>query len=88
MEAVSRSPEEASRFISRKCVYTIDLAELRSVFEHGGYKCLSSNIGAKCGTHTVLIFDRAENEKIVLRLYMVREPDRYGQWKIFNVVRE
>jgi hypothetical protein len=89
LDAVSRSAEEASCFLSKKCLKNIDLSELKNCFD-GGYKYLTKGveIAGNCRTDIVLAFNKTHNEKSVLRLYMVREPDQFGQWKIFNVERE
>jgi hypothetical protein len=89
LDAVSRSAEEARCFISKKCIKTIDLSELKRCFD-GGYKYLTKGDGGggNCRTDIVLAFNKTQNEKSILRLYMVREPDQFGQWKIFNVERE
>jgi hypothetical protein len=90
LDAVAKNADEAKRFISKNCIKTIDLSELKNCFEHGGYKYLTpaSAVNGHCRTNTVLIFNRAQNVKIVLRLYMIREPDQFGQWKIVNFERE
>jgi hypothetical protein len=91
LDAVAQNTEEARCFLSKNCLKTIDLTELKETFEFGNYKYLipAEISGAKnCRTNTVLLFNRSENEKIILRLYMVKEPDQFGQWKIFNVERE
>jgi len=91
LDAVAHNTEEAVCFISKNCVKSIDLFELKSSFDSGGFKYLyaaqESNTG-NCRTNTVLLINGKSKQKTVLRLYMVREPDQFGQWKIFNVERE
>jgi len=91
LDAVAHDTEEAACFISKNCIKAIDLFELKSSFDGGGFKYLypveENNIG-NCRTDTVLLINKKSKQKTVLRLYMVREPDQFGQWKIFNVERE
>jgi len=91
LDAVAHNTEEAACFISKNCIKTIDLSELKDSFENGGFKYLypieENNMG-NCRTNTVLLINNNSKQKTVLRLYMVREPDQFGQWKIFNVERE
>ena len=93
LDAVAHNTEEAAYFISKNCVKSIDLIELKSTFDDGGFKYLFSiedkaNGKGNCRTNTVLLFNKKSNQKTILHLYMVREPDQFGQWKIFNVERE
>jgi len=93
LDAVAHDTEEAACFISKNCIKSIDLFELKSSFDGGGFKYLypvedTSNNTGNCRTNTVLLINKKSKQKTVLRLYMVREPDQFGQWKIFNVERE
>jgi len=91
LDAVAHNMEEAVCFISKNCVKSIDLFELKSSFDGGGFKYLypiEENSRGNCKTNTVLLINNKSKQKTVLRLYMVREPDQFGQWKIFNVERE
>jgi len=93
LDAVAHNTEEAAYFISKNCIKSIDLFELKSSIDGGGFKYLSpidetSNGTGNCRTNTVLLFNNRDSQKIILHLYMVREPDQFGQWKIFNVERE
>ena len=93
LDAVAHDTEEAACFISKNCIKSIDLIELKSSFDGGGFKYLypaedeAKNTG-NCRTNTVLLFNNKSNQNTIVRLYMVREPDQFGQWKIFNVERE
>ena len=93
LDAVAHNTEEAAYFISKNCVKSIDLNELKSTFDDGGFKYLfsledSSNSHGNCRTNTVLLFNNKSKQNTILHLYMIREPDQFGQWKIFNVERE
>ena len=93
LDAVAQNTEEAECFISKNCIKSIDLLELKSTFDGGGFKYLypvpdESNNTGNCRTNTVLLINNNSKQKTILRLYMVREPDQFGQWKIFNVERE
>jgi hypothetical protein len=86
LDAVARDIEDARCFISKNCLKTIDLFELKDSFQSGAYKCLLpvEMPSKNCRMDTVLLL----NEKRILRFYMIREPDRFGQWKIVSLERE
>jgi len=91
LDAVAHDTEEAACFISKNCIKSIDLFELKSSFDGGGFKYLypvEENSEGNCRTNTVLLINNSGKQKTILHLYMVREPDQFGQWKIFNVERE
>ena len=91
LDAVAHNTEEAACFISKNCIKSIDLFELKSSFDGGGFKYLypvEQNNNGTCRTNTVLLINNNSKQKTILHLYMVREPDQFGQWKIFNVERE
>ena len=91
LDAVAHDTEEAACFISKNCIKSIDLFELKSSYDGGGFKYLYSageNNSGNCRTNTVLLINKKSKQKTILHLYMVREPDQFGQWKIFNVERE
>ena len=91
LDAVAHNTEEAACFISKNCIKSIDLFELKNTFDGGGFKYLNpveDNNKGNCRTNTVLLINNNGSPKTILHLYMVREPDQFGQWKIFNVERE
>jgi len=91
LDAVAHNTEEAMCFISKNCIKSIDLFELKSSFDGCGFKYLKpieENNKGNCRTNTVLLINNQSKQKTILHLYMVREPDQFGQWKIFNVERE
>ena len=92
LDAVAHNTEDAACFISKNCIKSIDLFELKSSFDGGGFKYLlpieENNNKGNCRTNTVLLINNQNQQKTILHLYMVREPDQFGQWKIFNVERE
>jgi hypothetical protein len=93
LDAIAHNTEEAACFISKNCARSIDLIELKDTFDDGGFKYLfsmeeASSEKGNCRTNTVLLFNNKSNQKTILHLYMIREPDQFGQWKIFNVERE
>jgi hypothetical protein len=93
LDAVAHDDEYAKCLISKNCIKNIDLSALRETFANGGFKVLFGHDSAfavpdskNCRTNTVLLINN--KQKTILRLYMVREPDQFGQWKIFSVEKE
>jgi hypothetical protein len=88
LDAVKQNMEDARCFISKNCANAIDLFELRDSFKSSGYKCLFpvERASKNYRTDTVLLFNH--QEKSIVRFYMIREPDRFGQWKIVSMERE
>jgi hypothetical protein len=93
LDAVARDDEYAKCLLSKNCIKNIDLLALKETFINGGFKVLFGNDsvsavpGSKnCRTNTVLLINN--KQRTILRLYMVREPDQFGQWKIFSVEKE
>jgi len=75
---------------------TIDLDKLREILcGYDVYKCLA-NVPVKVdGTNTrrnsILLMnsnDSGYDRNDVIHLYMVKEPDMYGNWKIYGIERE
>ncbi|MDR1913849.1 MAG: hypothetical protein LBQ68_05125 [Clostridiales bacterium] len=87
LDALAYDPENASCFISKNCIKRIDLSELKETFGNGGFKYLPQSTVVKNGKTNIILLMNSK-DKTILHLYMVREPDRFGQWKIFNVEKE
>jgi hypothetical protein len=94
LEAVAADPEEAMAFVSKHSAGAIDMEALRDILGTAGRLCNSwvqisyNNNPKNCLTRSVLLVDKERNTKQLLHLHMVREPDRYGQWKIYGVEKE
>jgi hypothetical protein len=95
LETVADNPEEAWAFVSRYYAGSLDLYALHEVLGPTGsvvcpclinmpYEAESKN----CRTRSVLVMDAERKEKRLLHLHMVREPDKYGSWKIYGVEQE
>lgn len=94
LEAVAANPEDALAFVSKYCPKSIDLDALRSILGDRNLLCqplikASFNRDPKnCSTSSVLVVDPEHNKKSLLHLHMIKEPDRFGQWKIYGVEQE
>ncbi|MDR1663393.1 MAG: hypothetical protein LBR83_00525 [Clostridiales bacterium] len=94
LDTVTANPEEALAFVSKHYVGAIDLEALRDTLARANRLCNSwvqapYNANPKnCLTSSVLLVDREHNTKRLLHLHMIREPDRYGQWKIYGIDQE
>ena len=87
LAAVQANPDDAWAFVSK--VHSIDLEALReTIGDNASIKLvpMAVNIGdtKNCRTRSVYIEDQAKNRRL-LHLRMVREPDKYGVWKIYCV---
>ena len=92
LEAVAADREDAWAFVSKNFVNAIDLDALRDVLggsEQGRIYRASFNRDPKnCSTSSVLVMNPERGEKSILHLHMIREPDSFGQWKIYGVEQE
>ena len=91
LEAVAVNPDEAMAFVSKHSAGAIDFEALRDVLGNTNHHCTSwvqasyNSDPKNCMTRSVLLVDPDHNIKRLLHLHMIREPDRYGQWKIYGV---
>ena len=90
LEAVQANPEEAWAFVSKVCAQSLDLEELQEVLGEGSsYKQVltAACIGGPkdCMTSAVYVEDPKRGVRRLLHLRMVKEPDKYGVWKIYCV---
>lgn len=86
--------DDAKIYLSKylKAGDLMDLEELSRLFEgYGKYKYLrdnASNIGYEnFRRDSVMIMDN-EYRNSVLHLYLIKEPDKYSNWKIYGIERE
>ena len=89
LKAVTSDTEAARTFVSKNCI--IDLDALRNVLESS--LCCSGLVTLKKAAlgqgkngkkRSILL----GNKSCILHLRMVEEPDRFGQWKIYDVEKE
>ena len=93
LEAVQANPENAWAFVSKICAQSLDLDALREVLgEDVSYRQVPMaayiNDTKNSMTRSVYIEDSKRNLRRLLHLRMVKEPDQYGQWKIYGVEQE
>ena len=93
LEAVQVNPTDAWAFVSKICAQSLDLEALQEVLGAGtSYKqtltAVYINEPKNCMTRSVYIEDPARNLRRLLHLRMVKEPDKYGLWKIYCVEQE
>ena len=94
LEAVAANPDEAMAFVSKHSAGAIDFEALRDALDNTNQHCTSwvqasySSDPKNCMTRSVMLVDPDKNIKRLLHLHMIREPDRYGQWKIYGVEQE
>lgn len=94
LAAVAANPDEAWAFVSKHYAGAIDLEALRDVLGQTTRWCRPlvrasySSDPKNCLTRSVMVVDPERNIKSLLHLHMIKEPDRYGQWKIYGVEQE
>lgn len=90
LDAILRdATEEAFCYMSRSIPTNIDLMEIQGILNAGSdYKYLikaDTNTKKKlCKTNSILIINE-ECRNSIIHVHMVREPDRFGNWKIFGI---
>ena len=93
LEAVADNPETARGFVSKNYVNSIDLESLRDALGNDAnplwvVKAPYADSPKNCLTRSVMMVDGERNIKGLLHLHMIREPDKYGPWKIYMVEQE
>jgi hypothetical protein len=93
LDAVAADPAQALSFISKHYIGALDLDALRDVLGGGQIcrrilKASYSSDPKNCLTRSILVTDKKGGVKRLLHLHMVKEPDRYGPWKIYGVEQE
>ena len=92
LEAVQLNPDHAWAFVSKICAQSLDLEALREVLgaEVSYRQVLAAHINdtKNSMTRSIYIEDPKRNLRRVLHLRMIKEPDKYGPWKIYSVEQE
>jgi hypothetical protein len=98
LETVADNPEDAWAFVSRAYAGTLDLEALHNVLLgedakrirvcpymiNATYEAEPKNLRIR----SVMVMDPERKVKRLLHLHMIKEPDKYGQWKIYGVEQE
>lgn len=103
IEAVTNSQDadDVKPFISKAFNGRLDFTEIRDAFQSGlRYKCLLKAefryTPPNCKTNSIVLFQETNDQdqeqehtrNTIIHLHMVREPDRFGQWKIYGIEKE
>jgi hypothetical protein len=95
LETVADNPEDAWAFVSRYYSGNLDLEALRDVLDRGASRLCPLLVNAPYTAEpenrrirSVLVMDPEGRLKRLLHLHMVKEPDKFGQWKICSVEQE
>jgi len=93
LEAVQINPDTAWAFVSKICAQNLDLEALQEILSQDvSYRQVPIaayiNDTNNSMTRAIYIEDPKRNLKRVLHLRMVKEPDKYGPWKIYSVEQE
>lgn len=77
--------EEAKGYLSRSVAGGADMEEIRRFFSAGNSYCFFTEEKSE-KVRTVFLASSQQKEMIFLRL--VTEPDEYGRWKIYEIEKE
>lgn len=95
LEAVKKQQiDDAKIYLSKrfKAGNLMNLDELKNLLDdYGKYKYLRNNVSAtdyeNFRINSILIMNN-EYKNSILHLYLIKEPDKYGNWKIYGIERE
>jgi len=92
LNAVQLNPDHAWAFVSKVCAQSLDLEALQEILgDNVSYRqVLAAHISdtKNSMTRSIYIEDTQHNLRHILHLRMIKEPDKYGPWKIYSVERE
>ena len=93
LEAVQVNPADAWAFVSKICANSLDLEALHEILGANiSYRPVPMatyfNDTKNCMTRSLYIEDPKRNLRRLLHLRMVKQPDKYGIWKIYGVEQE
>jgi hypothetical protein len=96
LEAVRANPDDAWAFVSKMYVGGLDLNALREMLWPDAYLCrwvhkaTYGNDGSSGHfmTRSLYVADPERDLRRLVHLRMVKEPDKYGLWKICGVEQE
>jgi hypothetical protein len=94
LEAVRANPDEAWAFVSKMYAQGLDLNALREMLWPDAYLCkwvskATYGSGPKhFMTRSLYVADPERDVRRLVHLRMVKEPDKYGLWKICGVEQE
>lgn len=92
-KALTSNLEEAKAYISKNYVDQIDLARIQDEFLNKKLtpalvKLDFKNIPKNCKADTIMIHDEHKNIVKLIHIYMLHEPDKITNWKIYSVEEE
>jgi len=93
LEAVQVNPDHAWAFVSKVCAQSLDLDALREVLGADvSYRQVPLaayiNDTKSSMTRAIYIEDPKRNLRRILHMRLIKEPDKYGSWKIYSVEQE
>ena len=88
---VKKELADAKAYVSKKFIDAIDLAELKELIgtkKICNYVAMAEyNKGKNIfRTNSVILFENGISS--LFHIHLIREPDRFGSWKIFGIERE
>lgn len=84
---IEDSPETAENYLSR-IFGSVDFDIMRSIFKDKKYKCLINADKRISRRIKSVIVSSKEKMKFIIHFYLIKEPDKFGIWKISKIVKE
>lgn len=93
LEAVQLNPDKAWAFVSKICAQSLDLEALQELLSDDvSYRQVLAaayiSDTRNSMSRSIYIEDPKRNLRRILHLRMIKEPDKYGPWKIYSVEQE
>ena len=91
LDAVLANPDRAWAYVSRICGANLDLNQLQELIGQGVHHVpAAAYVPLKQNwlTRSMYVIDKDQNTRTLLHLHMVKEPDRNGSWKVFDMEQE
>ena len=92
-KALTTNTEDAIAYISKNYINHIDITSIKNELLN---KKLSSplitldfkQIPKNCRVNTIIAYDECNNLSKLIHIYMLHEPDKIANWKIYSVEEE
>jgi len=87
---INKNFDAALSYVSRFSIF-VDFEAVKKIFDGvSSYNCISASFANSVskGESVNSIFISDKNKKVILRFYLVNEPDRFSKWKIYRIEEE
>ena len=96
LEAVKYSKiDDAMAYISKNYTDKVDIAQIWEALDEENEVCTNYIVKSpfkkaprNCTDSTIMLFDKNDKKMRIFNIYMLKEPDRFGMWKIYSIEQE